>query len=138
MFRQNLAMVRLKGVPPTSNFFFIFDLFQTIIVLMGQVSLKYESYFWKFKISIFKWRSRGKNDPPRLLDFSQFLFNHSTFFEKLFYTYRNIHLKLVDSLKIRLWTNFLKSGHLFMIFSKLWMLVAPQIYNIQTSSKCML
>ena len=53
MFRQNLAMVRLKGVPPTSNFFFIFDLFQTIIVSMGQVSLKYESYFWKFEISIF-------------------------------------------------------------------------------------
>ena len=133
MFRQNLVMVRLKGVPPTSNFFFIFDLFQTIIVSMGQVSFKYESYFWKFEISIFSGGQEPKNDPPRLLDFSQFLFNHSTFFEKLFYTYRNMHLKLVDSLKIRLWTNFLKSDHLFTIFSKLWMLVAPQIYKVQTS-----
>jgi len=52
----------IKGVLPTISNFFIFDLFQAIMFFMGQVPLKYENHFLKFKISIFSGGREPKID----------------------------------------------------------------------------
>ena len=87
---------------------------------MGQVSLKYESFFWKFEISI----SSGGQEPKMTLPI--YLISHSFYsiiqlFLRnylLFYTYRNIHLKLVDSLKIQSYLDEKKKRSSFYDFFK--------------------